>query len=100
MGRPEKTLLAPPTLASVSPTLTLRTHPENHDTRGIRSACGDGSHPGGRWGCPLWEGASGEGTFPGQRQLGTGSALVRPGLCVELSWPDFSVSCVCQLLPA
>lgn len=42
----------------------------------------------------------GEGTFPGQRQLGTGSALVRPGLCVELSWPDFSVSCVCQLLPA
>lgn len=27
----------------------------------------------------------------------TGSALVRSGLLVELSWSDFPVSCVCQL---
>lgn len=79
---------------SASSFLVPRAHPENYDTGGISSACGDGSHPGGRWGCPMWQGAAGEGASPGQRQLGTDSALVSSGLCLELSWPDFSVSCL------
>lgn len=73
---------------SVFSTLTPRAHPENYDTGGIGSACGNGSHPGGRRGCPTWQGAAGEGTSLGQRQLATGES----GLCLELSWPDFPVS--------
>lgn len=98
-GRPEEILLTPCPRVSLFPTLIPRTHPENHDTGGICAACGNGSHPGGRWGCPVWRGAPGEGT-PEQRPLGTGLGLVRSGLFLELSWPDFPVSCVCQLLPA
>lgn len=47
----------------------------------------------------MCQGASGDGTSE-QRQLGTGFALVRSGLFLELSWLDFPVSCVCQLFPA
>lgn len=68
-GNPEQILLTPYPHISAFLTLIPRTHPENHDAGGISSACGDGSHPGGRWGCPMWQGASGEGTSE-QRQLG------------------------------